>query len=266
MKVGKVRTFWQNRSTLFLHSANKHYPSSLFIQSSAFSNVRWHVIIFTWSILVPELFCLCVSLLFSKFFIIFSLHARHAELPTTPICSHIEEAVKRMTSWLFPFWRLNVPVWMGERIFAVHALFIRNWPTVLRHRALVSRCRIHGPIFGHWHSLNLCVFSKGKPRFPHGKTDPVSMTVTRWRPSQKRRAAGHNRQHVISRRLRVLLTCPEWLRLSLGLPSPAEAGLWQLTQGSRYGSHHARSLETSWWIGNKNCQILRRPHSKLCYM
>ena len=27
---------------------------------------------------------------------------------------------------------------------------------------------------------------------------------------------------------------------------------WQLTQGSRYGSH-ARSLETSWWIGNKNC-------------
>ena len=60
--------------------------------------------------------------------------------------------------------------------------------------------------------------------------------------------------------------CPEWLRLSPGLPSPAEAGLWQLTQGSRYGSHHARSLETSWWIGNKNCQILRRTHSKLCYM
>ena len=61
---------------------------------------------------------------------------------------------------------------------------------------------------------------------------------TRWRPSQKRRAAGHNRQHVISRRLRVLPTCPEWLRLSPGLPSPAEAGLWQLTQGSRYDSHH----------------------------
>ena len=75
-----------------------------------------------------------------------------------------------------------------------------------------------------------------------------------------------NRQHVISRRLRVLPTCPEWLRLSPGLPSPAEAGLWQLTQGSWYGSHHARSLETSWWIGNKNCQILRRTHSKLCYM
>ena len=90
--------------------------------------------------------------------------------------------------------------------------------------------------------------------------------IIRWRPSQKRRAAGHNRQHVISRRLRVLPTCPEWLRLSPGLPSPAEAGLWQLTQGSRYGSHHARSLEASWWIGNKNCQILRRAHSKLCYM
>ena len=66
----------------------------------------------------------------------------------------------------------------------------------------------------------------------------------------------HYRQHVISRRLRVLPTCPAWLRLSPGLPSPAEAGLWQLTQGSRYGSHHARSLETSWWIGNKNCQVL----------
>ena len=38
------------------------------------------------------------------------------------------------------------------------------------------------------------------------------------------------------------------------------------TPMSRYGSHHARSLETSWWIGNKNCQILRRTHSKLCYM
>ena len=75
-----------------------------------------------------------------------------------------------------------------------------------------------------------------------------------------------HRQHVISRRLRVLPTCPEWLRLSPGLPSPAKAGLWQLTQGWRYGSHHARSLETSWWIGNKNCQILRRTHSKLCYM
>ena len=78
-----------------------------------------------------------------------------------------------------------------------------------------------------------------------------------------------NRRHlsiVITRRLRVLPTCPEWLRLSPGLPSPAEAGLWQLTQGSRYGNHHARSLETSWWIGNKNCQILRRTHSKLCYM
>ena len=68
--------------------------------------------------------------------------------------------------------------------------------------------------------------------------------VSRWRPGQKHQAAGHNRQHVINRRLRVLLTCPEWLRLSPGLPSPAEAGLWQLTQGSRYGSHHARSLET----------------------
>ena len=29
-------------------------------------------------------------------------------------------------------------------------------------------------------------------------------------------------------------------------------GLWQLTQGSWYSSHHALSLETSWWIGNKN--------------
>ena len=34
-----------------------------------------------------------------------------------------------------------------------------------------------------------------------------------------------------------------------------------VTQGSRYGSHHAPSLETSWWIGNKNYQILHRTHS-----
>ena len=81
------------------------------------------------------------------------------------------------------------------------------------------------------------------------------MNITRWRPSQKRRAAGHNRQHVINRRLRVLPTCPECLRLSPGLLSPADAGLWQLTQGSRYGSHHARSLETSWWIGKKNVKF-----------
>ena len=63
----------------------------------------------------------------------------------------------------------------------------------------------------------------------------------RW-PGQKRRAVGHKRQHVINRRLRVLQTCPEWLRLTV-------------TQGSRYGSHHAPSLETSWWIGNKTVKF-----------
>ena len=127
---------------------------------------------------------------------------------------------------------------------------------------------------GHLHLVAMTV----KPAFtltcPHHKIMQLNQKgcenyrpfLSRWRPSQKRRAAGHNRQHVISRRLRVLPTCPEWVRLSPGLPSPAEAGLWQLTQGSRYGSHHARSLETSWWIGNKNCQILRRTHSELCYM
>ena len=36
----------------------------------------------------------------------------------------------------------------------------------------------------------------------------LTSPIIRWRPSQKRRAAGHNRQHVISRRLRVLPTCP----------------------------------------------------------
>ena len=33
-----------------------------------------------------------------EFFIIFILHARHAELPTTPVCSHIEKEDKQMTS------------------------------------------------------------------------------------------------------------------------------------------------------------------------
>ena len=62
--------------------------------------------------------------------------------------------------------------------------------------------------------------------------EAFSEATIRWRPSQKRRAAGHNWQHVISRRLRVLPMCPGWLGLSPGLPSPAEAGLWQLTQGT----------------------------------
>ena len=42
---------------------------------------------------------------------------------------------------------------------------------------------------------------------------PCRVGDIRW-PGQKRRAAGHKRQHVINRRLRVLPTCPEWRRLS----------------------------------------------------
>ena len=42
---------------------------------------------------------------------------------------------------------------------------------------------------------------------------PCRVGDIRW-PGQKRRAVGHKRQHVINRRLRVLPTCPEWLRLS----------------------------------------------------
>ena len=42
---------------------------------------------------------------------------------------------------------------------------------------------------------------------------PCRVGDIRW-PGQKRRAVGHKRQYVINRRLRVLPTCPEWLRLS----------------------------------------------------
>ena len=42
---------------------------------------------------------------------------------------------------------------------------------------------------------------------------PCRVGDIRW-PGQKRQAVGHKRQHVINRRLRVLPTCPEWLRLS----------------------------------------------------
>ena len=42
---------------------------------------------------------------------------------------------------------------------------------------------------------------------------PCRVSDIRW-PGQKRRAVGHKRQHVINRRLRVLPTCLEWLRLS----------------------------------------------------
>ena len=47
------------------------------------------------------------------------------------------------------------------------------------------------------------------PRAVH----PRPVGDIRW-PGQKRRAVGNKRQHVINRRLRVLPTCPEWLRLS----------------------------------------------------
>ena len=65
---------------------------------------------------------------------------------------------------------------------------------------------------------------------------PCRVGDIRWL-GQKRRAVGHKRQHVINRRLRVLPTCPEWLRLSRRARDTA--------------GHHAPSLETSWWIGNK---------------
>ena len=42
---------------------------------------------------------------------------------------------------------------------------------------------------------------------------------------QKRRAVGHKRQHVINRRLRLLPTCPEWLRLSCRARDTAAAML-----------------------------------------
>ena len=42
---------------------------------------------------------------------------------------------------------------------------------------------------------------------------PCQVGDIRWL-GQKRRAVSHKRQHVINRRLRVLPTCPEWLRLS----------------------------------------------------
>ena len=45
-------------------------------------------------------------------------------------------------------------------------------------------------------------------------------------PSCRSALAGHYRQHVINCRLRILPMCPEWLRLSSGLPSSAEAWLW----------------------------------------
>ena len=42
---------------------------------------------------------------------------------------------------------------------------------------------------------------------------PCRVGDIRW-PGHKRRAVGHKRQHLINRWLRVLPTCPEWLRLS----------------------------------------------------
>ena len=67
--------------------------------------------------------------------------------------------------------------------------------------------------------------------------DPCRGGDIRWQ-RQTRRAVGHKRQHVINRRLRVLPTCPEWLRLSRRARDTA-----------------ATMLKTSWWIGNKNFGI-----------
>ena len=57
----------------------------------------------------------------------------------------------------------------GERIFTVYALYIRKWSTVLQHRTMVSTCWTHWVILGHWHLLNLYVFSQWKLRSPHEK-------------------------------------------------------------------------------------------------
>ena len=77
--------------------------------------------------------------------LVFILHARHAELPTTPVCSHIEEEEKRMT---------------GFGLVSVFSRFMCCTSTVLQHRTMVSTCRMHWLIFGRWHLLNLCVFSQ----------------------------------------------------------------------------------------------------------
>ena len=53
--------------------------------------------------------------------------------------------------------------------------------------------------------------------------------------------------------------CPDRLRLPSWLTIPAETGLGQLSQGSRYGSHHApfhAFLETSWRIANETLSTL----------
>ena len=57
-------------------------------------------------------------------------------------------------------------------------------------------------------------FSRFKPLcISERAVHPRRVGDIRW-PGQKRRAVGNKRQHVINRRLRVLPTCPEWLRLA----------------------------------------------------
>ena len=66
-----------------------------------------------------------------------------------------------------------------------------------------------------------------------------------------------------------LPTCPDRLRLPSRLTIPAETGLGQLSQGSRYGSHHApfhAFLETSWRIGNETLSTLQLHVQKCVYM
>ena len=97
-----------------------------------------------------------------------------------------------------------------KRVFNTVMLIVMVWVLVCKNMYRYERCLTHfesfyrNPIsrdgFGCW---------------------VIWDAITR---GQKRQAAGHKLQHVINRRLRVLPTCPEWLRLSPGLPSPAEAG------------------------------------------
>ena len=67
----------------------------------------------------------------------------------------------------------------GERIFTVYALYIRKWSTVLQHRTMVSTCRTHWVILGHWHLSvfiePVCIFAV-KTTHPTRKIDPVSMS------------------------------------------------------------------------------------------
>ena len=85
---------------------------------------------------------------------------------------------------------------------------------------------------------------------------PCRVGDIRW-PGQKRRAAGHKRQHVINRRLRVLPTCSEWHRLSRRARDTAATMLHYSSRGE------SATKTVKFFVAHKVNYVICNNHTRL---